>query len=47
MEYPTYTPKVVHPKAYAIEPGGSSVSVDDWVIPEREMCLWAISIMFW
>jgi hypothetical protein len=34
MESPTYTPEVVHPTAYAIEPDGSTVTPCDWVIPD-------------
>ncbi|ONM17793.1 hypothetical protein ZEAMMB73_Zm00001d003825 [Zea mays] len=34
MESPTYTPEVVHPATYAIEPDGSTVTPCDWVIPE-------------
>jgi hypothetical protein len=34
MEDPTYTPEVVHPTTDATKPNGSSVTADDWVIPE-------------
>ncbi|ONM56375.1 hypothetical protein ZEAMMB73_Zm00001d021143 [Zea mays] len=34
MEDPVYTPEVVCPTTYGIEPYGSSVTTCDWVIPE-------------
>ncbi|PWZ40047.1 ATP-dependent DNA helicase PIF1 [Zea mays] len=34
MEDPVYTPEVVRPTTYGIEPYGSSVTTCDWVIPE-------------
>ena len=34
MEDPLYTPEVVRPTTYGIEPYGSSVTTCDWVIPE-------------
>ncbi|PWZ22937.1 hypothetical protein Zm00014a_004279 [Zea mays] len=37
MEDPVYTPEVVRPTTYGIEPYGSSVTTCDWVIPEFVM----------
>ncbi|ONM24697.1 hypothetical protein ZEAMMB73_Zm00001d006675 [Zea mays] len=37
MEDPVYTPEVVCPTTYGIEPYGSSVTTCDWVIPEFVM----------
>ncbi|PWZ39015.1 Beta-adaptin-like protein C [Zea mays] len=37
MEDPLYTPEVVRPTTYGIEPYGSSVTTCDWVIPEFVM----------
>ncbi|PWZ30743.1 hypothetical protein Zm00014a_021326 [Zea mays] len=37
MEDPIYTPEVVRPTTYGIEPYGSSVTTCDWVIPEFVM----------
>ncbi|PWZ57558.1 ATP-dependent DNA helicase PIF1 [Zea mays] len=37
MEDPLYTPEVVRPTTYGIEPYGSSITICDWVIPEFVM----------
>ncbi|PWZ25627.1 hypothetical protein Zm00014a_023507 [Zea mays] len=37
MEDPVYTPEVVRPTTYGIEPYGSSITTCDWVIPEFVM----------